>query len=59
MPNPKGNPQNFDNPSSQELNTTFTFRCTEGMKEEIKAQDNPAQFCRDAIQKALDEKRGK
>ncbi|MFN6470045.1 MAG: hypothetical protein RMY36_010250 [Nostoc sp. SerVER01] len=62
MPNPKGNPQNFEpaQPKGEEpLTATISFRATEGMKEEVKKQDDPAQFCRDAIQKALDEKQGK
>ncbi|MBN3925753.1 hypothetical protein [Nostoc sp. NMS4] len=57
MPNRKGNPQNFDNPPSKELTENVTFRATKEMKEEIQKQDNPAQFCREAVQKALDEKK--
>jgi hypothetical protein len=57
MPNPKGNPQNFDNPQSQELTEQLNFRVTKEMKEAVKAQDNPPEFCRRAIQKALDEDR--
>ncbi|MBW4678033.1 MAG: hypothetical protein KME52_29790 [Desmonostoc geniculatum HA4340-LM1] len=62
MPNPKGNPQNFEpaQPKGEEpLTATISFRATEKMKEEVKAQDDPAEFCREAIQKALDEKKGK
>ncbi|MGV0102613.1 CopG family transcriptional regulator [Nostoc sp. DSM 114160] len=62
MPNPKGNPENLkplksdrEEPLTQNLN----FRVTEKMKEEVKAQDDPPEFCREAIQKALDEKKGK
>ncbi|MEH2058654.1 MAG: hypothetical protein V7K97_21375 [Nostoc sp.] len=55
----KGKPENFDNPPSRELTENVTFRATKEMKEEIQKQDNPAQFCRDAVQKALDEKKGK
>jgi len=55
----KGKPENFDNPPSRELTENVTFRATKEMKEEIQKQDNPAQFCRDAVQKALDEKQGK
>ncbi|MBH8573193.1 hypothetical protein I8752_09220 [Nostocaceae cyanobacterium CENA369] len=54
MPNPKGNPQNFDNQPSKELTTTISFRCTEEMKEAVKAQDDPPEFCRQAIQEKLD-----
>ncbi|MEH1788559.1 hypothetical protein [Nostoc sp.] len=59
MSKPKGKPENFDNPPSRELTENVTFRATKDMKEEIQKQDNPAQFCRDAVQKALDEKKGK
>ena len=62
MPNPKGNPENLkplksdrEEPLTQNLN----FRVTDKMKEEVKAQDDPPEFCREAIQKALDEKKGK
>ncbi|MEH2089862.1 hypothetical protein [Nostoc sp.] len=62
MPNPKGNPKNLkplksdrEEPLTQNLN----FRVTEKMKEEVKAQDDPPEFCREAIQKALDEKKEK
>jgi hypothetical protein len=58
MPKPKGKPENFDNPPSRDLTENVTFRATKEMKEEIQKQDNPAQFCRDAVQKALDEKKG-
>ncbi|BAZ47742.1 hypothetical protein NIES4103_03450 [Nostoc sp. NIES-4103] len=55
MPNPKGNPQNFENQPSKELTEQISFRATKEMKEAVKAQDNPPEFCRQAIQKALDE----
>jgi hypothetical protein len=57
MPNPKGNPQNFENQPSKELTENVTFRATKEMKEEIQKQDSPAQFCRDAIQEKLDRKK--
>ncbi|QSJ16673.1 hypothetical protein JYQ62_34145 [Nostoc sp. UHCC 0702] len=59
MPNPKGNPQNFDNQPSKELTENVTFRATKEMKEEIQKHDNPAQFCRDAVQEKLDKEKGK
>jgi hypothetical protein len=59
MSKSKGKPENFDNPPSRELTENVTFRATKEMKEEIQKQDSPAQFCRDAVQKALDEKKGK
>jgi hypothetical protein len=54
MPNPKGTPENFNNPPSKELTEQLNFRVTKEMKDEVKAQDNPPQFCRDAIQEKLD-----
>ncbi|MCC5631153.1 hypothetical protein [Nostoc sphaeroides] len=59
MAKAKGKPENFDNPPSKELTDQLSFRVTKEMKEEVKAQDDPPQFCRDAIQKALDEKKGR
>ncbi|BAY95460.1 MULTISPECIES: hypothetical protein [unclassified Tolypothrix] len=57
MPNPKGNPENLEpiQPKGEEaLTANLSFRVTESMKEAVKAQDDPAQFCRDAIQEKLD-----
>ncbi|WP_017654213.1 hypothetical protein [Fortiea contorta] len=54
MPNPKGNPQNFHNQPSQELTDNLSFRVTREMKQEVKAKENPAEFCREAIQEKLD-----
>ncbi|MFN6476614.1 hypothetical protein [Nostoc sp. DedQUE07] len=62
MPNPKGSPENLKNFTTdreEPLTTTISFRATEKMKQEVKAQDDPAEFCREAIQKALDDKKGK
>ncbi|MDZ8033979.1 hypothetical protein [Nostoc sp. DedSLP04] len=62
MPNPKGNPQNFEPIKSdreEPLDGKLTIRVTKSMEEEVKAQDNPPEFCRKAIQKALDEKKGR
>ncbi|MEH2177998.1 hypothetical protein [Nostoc sp.] len=62
MPNPKSSPENLKNFTTdreEPLTTTISFRATEKMKQEVKAQDDPAEFCREAIQKALDEKKGK
>lgn len=58
MPNPKGNPESLKPIKSEReepLTTTLSFRVTESMKEEVKAKDDPPEFCRRAIQKALDE----
>ncbi|MDF5734143.1 MULTISPECIES: hypothetical protein [unclassified Nostoc] len=62
MPNPKGNPENFKPIKSDRdkpLDGKLAFRVTKEIEEQVKAQDNPPEFCRDAIQKALDEKQGK
>ncbi|MDZ7966922.1 MAG: hypothetical protein RM368_18400 [Nostoc sp. DedSLP03] len=59
MPNPKGKPENFGNQPSKELTEQLNFRVTKEMKEEVKAQEDPPEFCRRAIQEALDKKKGK
>ncbi|MBW4674515.1 MAG: hypothetical protein KME52_10975 [Desmonostoc geniculatum HA4340-LM1] len=59
MPNPKGNPENFGNQSSRELTDSLSFRVTKEMKEEVKAKDDPPEFCRRAIQEALDKDKKK
>ncbi|HEY9802130.1 MAG TPA: hypothetical protein V6D25_17340 [Leptolyngbyaceae cyanobacterium] len=58
MPNRKGNPENLEpiQPKHEEpMTANISFRCTEAMKEAVKAQEDPPEFCRRAIQKALDE----
>ncbi|QSJ17502.1 hypothetical protein JYQ62_01010 [Nostoc sp. UHCC 0702] len=58
MPNPKGHPESLKpiQPKGEEpMTTTISFRATEQMKEAVKAQKDPPEFCRQAIQKALDE----
>ncbi|AFY34271.1 hypothetical protein [Calothrix sp. PCC 7507] len=57
MPNPKGKPENFGNPPSKELTEQLNFRVTKEMKEEVQQQENPPEFCREAIQEALDKKK--
>jgi hypothetical protein len=54
MPKSKGKPENFDNPPSRDLTEQINFRATKEMKEKVKAKDDPAQFCRDAVQEKLD-----
>jgi len=57
MPNPKGTPENLEpsKPKGEEpMTANLSFRVTDSMKEAVKAQDDPAQFCRDAIQEKLD-----
>lgn len=60
MPNPKGTPENLE-PGKRKGEEPFTdqlsFRVTKNMKEEVKAQEDPPEFCREAIQKALDEQK--
>ncbi len=62
MPNPKGNPQNFEpaQPKGEEpMTATISFRATEKMKEDVKAQEDPPEFCRQAIQEKLDKDKKK
>ncbi|MBN4000947.1 hypothetical protein [Nostoc sp. LPT] len=62
MPNPKGTPENLNPIESnreEKLIANLSFRVTETMKEEVKAKDDPPEFCRRAIQKALDEEKEK
>jgi hypothetical protein len=57
MPNPKGNPESLEPIKSnreEPLTTTISFRATEKMKEDVKAKDDPPEFCRQAIQEKLD-----
>ncbi|MBN3889072.1 MULTISPECIES: hypothetical protein [unclassified Nostoc] len=62
MPNPKGTPENLKPIKSEReepLTEKMNLRMTKSMKEEVQQQDNPPEFCREAIQKALDEKKGR
>ncbi|MEH2361202.1 hypothetical protein [Nostoc sp.] len=62
MPNPKGTPENLKPIKSEReepLTEKINLRMTKSMKEEVQQQDNPPEFCREAIQKALDEKKGR
>ncbi|MBE9049595.1 hypothetical protein IQ243_04090 [Nostocales cyanobacterium LEGE 11386] len=54
MSNRKGKPENFGNQPSKELSDQLSFRVTKEMKEEVKSKDDPPEFCRRAIQEALD-----
>lgn len=57
MPNPRGNPENlkkFTTDRDEPLTEKMNIRMTKTMKEAVKAQDDPAQFCREAIQEKLD-----
>ena len=62
MPNPKGKPENLQPMKSEReepLTEQVNLRVSKSMKEEIQNQDDPPEFCREAIQKALDEKKGR
>ncbi|MBN3946321.1 MAG: hypothetical protein HWQ38_07445 [Nostoc sp. NMS7] len=57
MPNPKGNPENLKPIKSdreEPLTEYLHLRVTKEMKEELKAKDDPPEFCRQAIQEKLD-----
>lgn len=57
MPNPKGNPENlkkFISDRDQPLTERINLRVTKEMKEEVQEQEDPPEFCRRAIQEALD-----
>jgi hypothetical protein len=56
MPNRKGNPENLESiqpKGDKPLTEQISFRATKEMKEAVKAQDDPPEFCRRAIQEAL------
>ncbi|MBH8561429.1 hypothetical protein I8748_04415 [Nostoc sp. CENA67] len=58
MPNPKGNPESlkpFTTDREEPLTERLNLRITKTMKEEVQQQEDPPEFCRRAIQKALDE----
>ncbi|MFN6484548.1 MULTISPECIES: hypothetical protein [unclassified Nostoc] len=60
MPNPKGTPENLEpgkRKGEEPLTEYLHLRVTKEMKEEVKAQDDPPQFCRDAIQEKLDKQK--
>ncbi|MBE9050858.1 hypothetical protein IQ243_10610 [Nostocales cyanobacterium LEGE 11386] len=58
MPNPKGTPENLEpgqRKGEEAMTANLSFRVTESMKQAVKSQKDPPEFCRQAIQKALDE----
>ncbi|WGV26986.1 hypothetical protein [Halotia branconii] len=60
MPNPKGNPENLEpgkRRGDEPLTEQLSFRVSKEMKEAVKAKEDPPEFCRRAIQKALDEEK--
>ncbi|MEH2014414.1 hypothetical protein [Nostoc sp.] len=62
MPNPKGNPQNLQPIKSnreESLTERINLRITKTMKEELSSKDDPPEFCRRAIEEALDKDKEK
>ncbi|WP_315792005.1 hypothetical protein [Fischerella sp. JS2] len=62
MPNPKGNPQNLKPIKSdreEPLTERLNLRITKTMKEELSQKDDPPEFCRRAIQEALEKDKHK
>ncbi|RCJ27006.1 hypothetical protein A6770_02225 [Nostoc minutum NIES-26] len=62
MPNPRGTPENLEpgqRKGEEPLTANLSFRVSESMKEEVKAKDDPPEFCRRAIQEALDKDKQK
>lgn len=62
MPNPKGNPKSlkpFTTDREEPLTEKMNIRMTKEMKEEVQQQENPPEFCREAIQEKLDRNKGK
>ncbi|WP_392530711.1 hypothetical protein [Nostoc sp. C117] len=59
----RGNPEiknhGFKTDRDKPLTEYIHLRVTKEMKEEVKAKDDPPEFCRRAIQKALDEEKDK
>lgn len=55
----KGKPENFGNQESKDLSEQLSFRVTKEMKEEVKSKEDPPEFCRRAIQEALDKDKRK
>jgi len=62
MPNPKGHSENlnpFKSEREEPLSERLNLRVTKTMKEELSTKDDPPEFCRCAIQEALDKDREK
>ncbi len=59
----RGNPEiknhGFKTDRDKPLTEYINLRVTKEMKEEVKAKDDPPEFCRRAIQKTLDEEKEK
>ncbi|MBC1239694.1 hypothetical protein [Nostoc sp. 2RC] len=62
MPNPRGTPENLEpgkRKGEEPLTEQVNLRVTKAMKEELSTKNDPPEFCRRAIQRALDEDREK
>lgn len=62
MPNPRGTPENLEpgkRKGEEPLEGRLSFRVTKEVEKEVKAKDDPPEFCRRAIQEALDKDRQK
>ncbi|MBD2456790.1 hypothetical protein H6G80_22270 [Nostoc sp. FACHB-87] len=60
MPNPRGTPENLEpgqRKGEESLTEQISFRASKDMKDAVKAQPDPAQFCRDAVQEKLDKQK--
>lgn len=59
----RGNPEiknhGFKTDRDKPLTEYIHLRVTKEMKEQVKAKEDPPEFCRRAIQKALDEEKDK
>ncbi|GAA6621563.1 hypothetical protein [Scytonema sp. NUACC26] len=55
--NPKIKEHSFQPEGEKPLSKPFTVKLTETMYNEVKGQDNPGKFVRDAIQEKLDKQK--
>ncbi|ARV62734.1 hypothetical protein BZZ01_32490 [Nostocales cyanobacterium HT-58-2] len=55
--NPNIKDYGFSAEGDEALDKTLCVKVTESMYQQVKSQDNPAEFLRGAIQKALDEQK--
>ncbi|KOP25022.1 hypothetical protein AMR41_16480 [Hapalosiphon sp. MRB220] len=53
--NPNIKNHGFESAGEKPLTKTLSIRVSESTYQEVKSKDNPGEFCRQAIQKALDE----
>jgi hypothetical protein len=60
MPNPKGTPENlqpFSTDREEKLTEQLNIRVSEKMKEEVKKQNDPNEFVREAIKEKLEKQK--